>query len=58
VATIQEQILDDFYKQLETVDGCSKEQVAQIRELFSSGKKPKAAEVMKVFSTIPTESLK
>lgn len=55
--TIQEEILEEFYRRLEKADGFTMAKMKQVRDLFGGSKKPKAADVMKVFSENPKENL-
>jgi hypothetical protein len=57
VATIQDDILEEFYKRLAKTEGFTEEKVKQVRDLFSGHKKPKAIDVIKVFSENPKEKL-
>jgi hypothetical protein len=57
MASIQEDIFEEFYRRLAKADGFTEAKVKQIRELFSSSKKPKATDVMKVLSESSKESL-
>ena len=57
MATIQEEILEEFYRRLEKADGFTPAKMKQVRDLFSGSKKPKAADLMKVFSENPKENL-
>jgi hypothetical protein len=57
MANIQEDILEEFYKRLAKAEGFTGEKVEQVRDLFSDRKKPKAVELIKVFSERPKESL-
>ena len=57
MATIQEEILEEFYRRLEKVDGFTTAKMKQVRDLFGGSKKPKAADLMKVFSENPKENL-
>ena len=50
MATIQEGILEDFYKRLEENEEFTKEIVDQLRALFESKKKPKATDLARVLS--------
>jgi hypothetical protein len=50
MATIQNAILEDFYRRLEENEEFTKETVDQIRGLFEGKKKPKATDVAKVLS--------
>jgi len=53
MAKIQDEILDEFYQQLEKTDGFSAQRVEQLRSLFTESKKPKALELVKVLSDVP-----
>jgi len=57
MASIQEDILEEFYKRLAKAEGFTGEKVEQVRDLFRDRKKPKAADLIKVFSESPKESL-
>lgn len=57
MAKIQDDILQEFYDQLENTEGFSKEQIEQLRQLFKASKKPKAVDLVKVFSAAPKEQL-
>jgi hypothetical protein len=57
MASIQERILDEFFEKLTKAEGFTEARVEQMRELFSGRKKPKPADVMKVFSEGPKENL-
>jgi hypothetical protein len=57
MATIQEEILEEFYQRLEKTDGFTKAKVKQLRDLFTASKKPKAPDLMKVFSETSKENL-
>jgi hypothetical protein len=57
MATIQEEILEEFYRRLEKADGFTTAKMNQVRDLFGGSKKPKAADLMKVFSENPKENL-
>ena len=57
MASIQEDILEEFYRRLTKAEGFAEEKVNQVRDLFGGSKKPKAADVIKVFSEKPKESL-
>ena len=50
MATIQEAILEDFYKRLEENEEFTKETVDQLRALFESKKRPKATDLVKLLS--------
>jgi hypothetical protein len=57
VATIQEEIFEEFYRRLEKADGFTQAKMKQVRDLFSGSKKPKAADLTTVFSENPKENL-
>ena len=57
MATIQEKILEEFYRKLAQSEGFTEVKVKQVRELLGGGKKPKAADVLKVFSEDSKEKL-
>ena len=57
MASIQQEILDEFYRRLLKAQGFSEARVEQIRELFNGLKKPKAADLIKVFSENSKENL-
>lgn len=57
MASIQEDILEEFYKRLAKAEGFDDEKVKLVRDLFSGSKKPKAADVIKVFSQNLKEKL-
>jgi hypothetical protein len=57
MASIQEDILEEFYKRLGKAEGFTEEKVEQVRDLFRGDKKPKAADLIKVFSESSKESL-
>jgi hypothetical protein len=57
MANIQEKILEEFYRRLEEADGFTEAKLKQVRDLLSGGKKPKAADLMTVFSANPKENL-
>ena len=50
MATIQEKILAEFFRKLTQSDGFTEAKVKQMRELFGGSRKPKAADLLKVFS--------
>jgi hypothetical protein len=56
MASIQEEILEEFYSKLSKADGFDKERVEQVRALFSGKKKPKAPDVIKALSEEAKES--
>ena len=49
MAKIQDAILEQFFNELEKTEGFSKERVDQLRQLFTASKRPKAADLVKVF---------
>lgn len=57
MASIQEEILEEFYRRLAKADGFTEAKMKQVRDLFSGSKKPKAADLMKVFSENSKENL-
>lgn len=57
MAKIQDDILDEFYRQLGKTEGFSEQRVEKLRERFKASKKPKATDVMKVSSDAPKERL-
>jgi hypothetical protein len=57
MATIQDDILEEFYKRLAKAEGFTTEKVEQVRDLFSGHKTPKAVDLIKVFSESSKESL-
>ncbi len=57
MAKIQDDILNEFLAELEKTEGFSKEQVHQLRAIFTGGKKPKAADVVQVLSDQPKSQL-
>jgi hypothetical protein len=57
MATIQEDILEEFYKRLAEAEGFTEEKVEQFRAVFSSGKKSKAVDVIKALSENSQETL-
>jgi hypothetical protein len=57
LASIQEEILEEFYKKLAQADGFTEAKVAQVRELFGGSKKPKAVDLIKIFAETPKENL-
>lgn len=58
MATIQQDILEEFYKRLKNSEGFTPTMVQQIRSLFDGGKKPKAADIAKVLSSSSDDILK
>jgi hypothetical protein len=57
MANIQEEILEEFYRKLAKADGFTEAKVKQVRNLFSGSKKPKAPDLVKVFSENSKDSL-
>jgi hypothetical protein len=57
MASIQEEILQELYRRLAKADGFTEARMKQIRDLFNGSKKPKAPDLMKVFSENSKESL-
>jgi hypothetical protein len=57
MATIQEEILDEFFRKLAETEGLTDAKVKKLRDLFSVGKKPKAADVIRVLSEPLKEDL-
>lgn len=55
MATIQEEVLDTFYRKLAQTEGFAEAKVQALREIFSDGKKPKAADVIRVLAE-PTKT--
>ena len=53
MAKIQAEILESFYKELTKVDNIDQEMLKKLRELFSSGKKLKADDIVAVFTQEP-----
>ena len=50
MATIQDEILEEFCQRLAKTGEFSELQVKKVRELFASSKKPKPTDLTKVFS--------
>ena len=50
MASIQEEILEEFYSKLAKAEGFDKERIEQLRALFSGKKKPKTPDVIKALS--------
>jgi hypothetical protein len=57
MATIQKDILEEFYKRLSKSDGFTEAIVKQVQDLFDGSKKPKAADLAKIFSSSSEDSL-
>lgn len=57
MASIQEDILEEFYRRLVKAEGFTEAKVEQVRNLFSGSKKPKATDLIKAFSESSKESL-
>ena len=47
---IEDDILEQFFQELEKAEGFTKERVDSVRALFKAGKKPKATDFVKVLS--------
>lgn len=58
MASIQQEILEEFYTKLEKSDGFDKQRVDQLRAIFSGNKKPKAPDVIRALSDDAKESQK
>ena len=54
---IEDEILEQFFEQLEKMEGFSKERVDNLRALFDRGKTPKATDFVKVLSDQSKEQL-
>jgi len=50
VATIQDEILEEFCQRLAKTGEFSEMQVNTVRDLFAGSKKPKATDLTKIFS--------
>jgi hypothetical protein len=48
--TIQKKILEEFYVRLAKADGFTDGMIEKVRDLFDANKKPKAGDLVKVFS--------
>jgi hypothetical protein len=57
MAIIQEEILDEFCRKLAETEGFTDTKVKKLHDLFSVGKKPKAADVIRVLSEPLKEDL-
>ena len=57
MTSIQEDILDDFFKKLEDLEEFDEQRVAQLRELFSSQKKPNPANIVAALAAEPSEEI-
>ena len=57
MATIQADILEEFYKRLAKAEGFTEEKVKQVRAVFSGSKRPKAVDVIKALSESSKEKL-
>ena len=55
--TIREDILEKFLQNLSKTDGFNDDMVEQVRQLFKDDKKPKAADLVKVFSPVSDKDL-
>ena len=47
---IEDDILEQFFQELEKAEGFTKERVDSVRALFKAGKKPKATDFVKYLS--------
>lgn len=56
MASIQEEILEEFYSKRANAEGFDKERVEQLRALFSGKQKPKGPDVIKALSESAKES--
>ena len=54
---IEDEILAQFFQELEKTEGFSKDRVENLRALFKAGKKLKATDFVKVLSEPPKEQL-
>jgi len=50
MATIQDEIFEEFCQRLEKTKEFSEARVRQVRQLFTAGKKPKPNDLVKAFS--------
>jgi len=57
MATIQKEILEEYYRRLAKSDGFTEVMAKQIRDLFEGSNKPKAADLVKVLSAPSGDSL-
>lgn len=55
MACVQDEILEEFYRRLSKAEGFTDARVQQLREIFGGTKKPKPADLIKVFSEKPAE---
>lgn len=58
MAKLQNEIADSFLAKLEESPDVTREMVAALRELLSAGKKPKADDLVNVFSKSPGGNVK
>ena len=56
MASIQEEILEEFYSKLAKAEGFDNDRVEQLRALFGGKKKPKGPDVIKALSEDANES--
>ena len=54
---IEDEILAQFFQELEKTEGFSRERVDNLRALFKAGKKLKATDFVKVLSESPKEQV-
>lgn len=57
MASIQDDILKEFYRRLSETEGFTEARVQQLRGLLSGSTKPKSVDLIKAFSEKPTEVL-
>jgi hypothetical protein len=57
MATIQEEVLDAFCSKLKATEGFTDVKVQALRDILSGGKKPKAADVIRVLAEPLKEEL-
>jgi hypothetical protein len=57
MATIQEEVLAAFYSKLKDTEGFTDTKVQALRDILSGGKKPKAADVIRVLAEPAKEEL-
>ena len=55
MANIQDGVLETFLSELEKTEEFSKERVGELRKAFRRGKKPKAADLVKILSDEPED---
>ncbi len=57
MSKIQQQIVEEFCRRLEGSPEFSPRVVEELRKLLCPGRKPKAADVVKALSTLPTDDV-